>query len=106
MIPISDIRRLADRIADQFRPERVVLFGSYAHGKPTEDSDVDLLVVLDHDGRSTDKAAEIRLACHGGFPLDLLVYSPARLKARLDLGDAFLRDVIDKGTALYEAHRV
>ncbi len=103
MVVARDIEQLTQRIAEHFRPERVVLFGSYAHGVPTEDSDVDLLVVLDHDGSSAEKASEIRLACHGGFPLDLLVYSPERLDARLAMGDPFLREIVEKGTPLYEA---
>jgi len=43
---MAAIRQLAREIADKFRPERIVLFGSYAYGKPHEDSDVDILVIM------------------------------------------------------------
>jgi predicted nucleotidyltransferase len=50
----------AAEIARQFQPEKIILFGSYAHGQPTPDSDVDLLVVRPHDRRNVEKASEIR----------------------------------------------
>ena len=61
MIQRSEIRAYVKRLAQEFNPERVILFGSHARGKPTEDSDVDLLVVADYRGDGTDKAVEIRL---------------------------------------------
>jgi len=47
MVSMSDIQTLADRIAAEFKPERIILFGSYAGGKPTPDSDVDMLVIAE-----------------------------------------------------------
>ena len=46
----SYIRKYAAQIARQFRPEKIILFGSYAYGEPTEDSDVDLLVIMPFKG--------------------------------------------------------
>jgi predicted nucleotidyltransferase len=46
MVSMKDIRKFAAVIAREFRPQRIILFGSYAYGRPTEDSDVDLLVVI------------------------------------------------------------
>ncbi len=46
MVAKREIRSLVSRIASEFRPERIILFGSYAYGKPNEDSDVDLLVLM------------------------------------------------------------
>ncbi len=51
MITSAQIRRVSDEIVRRFRPERIILFGSYAYGTPTEDSDVDLLVVLPFEER-------------------------------------------------------
>lgn len=60
MVSMEDIQALADRIVREFLPERIVLFGSYASGTASPDSDVDLLVVLPYQGKSWAKAAEIR----------------------------------------------
>ena len=91
-------------MAEEFKPERIVLFGSYARGKPTPDSDVDLLVVMDHRGRPADQSVEIRLRLRPPFPLDLLVRSPKTVQKRLALGDSFLKEILEKGQVLYEAH--
>lgn len=103
MISMEAIQQLADRIGEEFHPEKVILFGSYAYGTPTEDSDVDLLVVLPYEGRASRKAAEIVLQTNPSFPTDMLVRSPEQLAQRLALNDFFLREVTEKGKVLYAA---
>ena len=51
MVDDQTIQELCDRIIRDFQPERIILFGSYASGNPTPDSDVDLLVVLNFEGK-------------------------------------------------------
>ncbi len=68
MIAMRQIRDLSRRIAGEFNPERIILFGAYASGKPAEDSDVDLLVVLPHRGLAARKSAEIRLRLRPRYP--------------------------------------
>ena len=102
MVRIRDIKQAAGRIAREFRPRRITLFGSYAYGKPTEDSDVDLLVLL--DGRRVhDRAVQIRQAIDFEFPVDLLVRSPKEVERRIAWGDCFLTEIQKKGKVLYEA---
>ena len=60
MITPSQIRQVSDEIARRFQPERIILFGSYAYGTPTEDSDVNLLVVMPLKGRTAKQATKIR----------------------------------------------
>ena len=103
MVSPRTIRILSKRIALRFKPKRIVLFGSYAYGKPTEDSDVDLLVVMPFEGDGYEKAAEIRSTIEAGFPLDLLVRTPQDVRRRIRQEDFFLREVMEKGTILYEA---
>lgn len=102
MISQHAIRKFANEVARRFKPVRIILFGSYAYGKPTLDSDVDLLVVMPCKGRSLDAALEVRMAVAADFPLDLIVRTPAELRRRLALGDFFLREIVDKGEVLYE----
>ena len=103
MITAKQIRAFSRRLADEFRPERIVLFGSYAHGQPHADSDVDLLVVTRKRQSSVEQSVAMRLKLRPQFPLDLLVRSPAKIKQRLALGDQFMRDIMERGIVLYEA---
>ena len=96
------IRAFANQIAEQFHPERIILFGSYANGRPTEDSDVDLLIVMNTRLREVDKAAEIRCGLDAPFPLDLLVRRPRTIQKRIAQGDCFLQDAFENGKTLFE----
>ena len=106
VITQRQIETYAKDVARQFRPLKIVLFGSYAYGNPTEDSDVDLMVVMPKDPsgiRNRDKAIAIDSAIPATFPLDLLVRNPEDIAWRLEEGDCFLQDVFSKGRVLYEA---
>ena len=104
MASLAEIERYAERIAREFRPERIILFGSHALGAAREDSDVDLLVVMPHTGKSWDQAAEIRSRLRPNFPLDLLVRSPEKLDERLELGDPLFVEIATTGRVLHEAN--
>lgn len=100
----TEIQDFAGRVAKAFRPERIVLFGSHAFGKATEGSDVDMLVVVKHEGKPWDEAARIRARAKPPFSLDLLLRTPKQVRARLALGDPFLSEILHNGKILYEAH--
>jgi len=97
------IKDFGRRLGHEFRPQKVILFGSYAQGKPRPDSDVDLLVVMPLKGSPVDKSVEMRLKLRPRFPLDLLVRTPGKIRERLAMGDDFIADIIKKGKVLYEA---
>ena len=101
---LKQIEEFGRCIGEKFCPRQVVLFGSYARGTATVDSDVDVLVVMPFEGRSVDKSVEIRLKTNPLFPLDLLVRTPETLRHRIEMGDNFLRDILRDGKVLYEAH--
>lgn len=102
-VTLKAIRRLAAQIVTAFHPSRIVLFGSYAAGKPTPDSDVDLLVVMDTEEAPIHAAARISAAVEHPFPLDILVLKPADLRASLRRRGSFATEVTTKGLVLYEA---
>ena len=102
MVNRKNINALVGQIVEQFNPQRVILFGSYAYGKPTIDSDVDLLVVMPHKGAPSMQAAKIRKKIRAGFPLDLVVRSPGEIRKRLSIGDFFIKEVIERGQPIYE----
>jgi uncharacterized protein len=103
MITQKQIDDLAARIATNCKPEKIILFGSYAYGNPGEDSDLDLLVVLPFEGQPVYKTMEILELVHPSLPLDLIVRTPEQLATRLALHDFFLQEVVGKGKVLYEA---
>ncbi len=90
------------QIVEQFDPERIILFGSYAYGKPHSDSDVDLLVVIKTPLKETEQAIRICQSIPYQYALDLLVRTPETLKRRIAMGDRFLQDIIRHGKVLYE----
>ena len=102
MVTLNDIRRYAKDVARSFHPDRVVLFGSYADGTATHDSDVDLLVVMDHSGRDVEQAFTIRRAIKRSFPLDLVVRTPFEMRRRLAERDSFMTTISRTGKTLYE----
>jgi len=103
MVSRHAIKKFAAEIGRRFRPAKIILFGSYAYGKPTPDSDVDLLVVMGQRRVRRDMPIRIRLAVERDFPLDLLVRSRFEIARRLRWGDCFLEEVISKGKTLYES---
>lgn len=103
MVSRRAIQAFVDQVVRQFRPAKVILFGSHANGHPTEDSDVDLMLIMPHRGSSAETATEIRLACPRAFPMDLLVRTPAEVRRRLRMGDQFLREITSNGIVLHES---
>lgn len=100
-----DIQETCDTIVREFRPQKVILFGSHASGRPTPDSDVDLLVILPFEGSPVRKAYEIDLRLDHRFPLDLIVRTPEFIERRVALNDCFIREILEKGQVLYDAAR-
>lgn len=98
----DDIAQLARRVAEEFQPEKIILFGSQAEGSADAGSDIDLLVVMEHAGRPVEQAIAIRQFLRYSRPLDILVRSPGELARRLALHDWFLREVVERGRVLYE----
>ena len=101
----KDLARLVERVVEVAAPEKVVLFGSRARGRPRGDSDVDLLVVAETRGNPKRAAVLIRAALSWTSGLDLIVRSPRQLAERLRLGDPFFIEIMRTGKTLYEKNR-
>ena len=104
------VHRIADRLlpylevlVEEFRPEKVILFGSYAYGQPDEDSDVDLLVIKSLDRSPVKETAAILKAwrpvrwSQPPMPIEVLVETPAGHKARLARSSPFYSEVVSRG---------
>ena len=83
------------RLVSKLCPERIILFGSYAYGRPTPDSDVDLLVILETDASTTERYLAVsRLLYPRPFPVDILVRTPREIEQALKAGDFFIREIV------------
>jgi uncharacterized protein len=97
------LHNMAQRIVAHFQPEKIILFGSYAYGKPHADSDVDLLVIMESDDSPAQRAMRVvPVARVAGVPMDVLVRTPAEIAYRLAIGDHFIKEILTKGRVLYE----
>ena len=105
MVAMNDIQAVVNRIAQAFDPERVVLFGSHARGTATNDSDVDLLVILSFEGKPFWKSLEITNYVNPAFAIDLLARRPDDTQRRYAQGDPLIREALDQGRILYERSR-
>lgn len=103
MVDLTRIESITSRIVREFKPEKVILFGSHAYGSPTRDSDVDMLVILRFKGKPVRKAIEIRNSLNAHVPLDLIVRTPEQVAERIAKNDWFMREIIERGRTLYAA---
>lgn len=102
MVSHKDIQATCDDIVREFSPLQVILFGSYAYGTPTTDSDVDLLVVMDiPESETSRQAGDILKRIPRRFSMDLLVRSPYEIDFRISHNDWFLREITERGKLLY-----
>jgi predicted nucleotidyltransferase len=102
-VPLSAIRRFARQIAERFHPEKIILFGSYAHGEPHAESDVDLMVIMPaYD--VVNQSIRICMAFETWpFSLDLIVRTPRQIERGMKQNNWFLREIVEKGKVLYDA---
>lgn len=105
--PVAEtLPQAVDRIVRELQPEKIILFGSYAYGNPTTDSDVDLLVIMNTNLPRTERFIVIsELLFPREFPVDILVKTPSEIKDALASGDFFIREIIEKGKTIYERRK-
>jgi predicted nucleotidyltransferase len=90
-------------IVEGLQPEKIILFGSYAYGTPTPDSDVDLLVVMETTATTTERFLSVcRLLRPRPFPVDILVKTPKEIRCAFEEGDFFIQEIVSQGRVLYE----
>jgi predicted nucleotidyltransferase len=106
VIKAGDIKRYCEAIARVFQPEKIILFGSHAYGRPHRDSDVDVLVIMPRGRRHGRRPSlAIRRTIPAGFPVDILVKEPDEIAQRLQEGDSVLEEIVARGRVMYEAGR-
>lgn len=92
-----------ENLIREVNPEKIILFGSYAYGNPTPDSDVDLLVIVRSNEPYRERYLRVAMALQPRlFPLGLMVKTPEEVEEALQTFSPFLREVFTKGVCLYE----
>ena len=102
MPDLQVINEFNNRLVNEYKPHKVILFGSYARGTPSPDSDVDILVILSFKEKTAVMSAEILNRMNPRFQIDLLVRTPEQVRDRLEKGDFFMKDIIENCMVLYE----
>ena len=94
---------MVQRIVRRFHPDRIILFGSHANGEPTDDSDLDILVVMAVEGSRRGKANEIDLAlADRAVPIDVIVVTPGQFERQKDVIGTIVREAAREGKVVYE----
>lgn len=104
----AEIKKLLNeavqKLTRDYHPEKIILYGSYAYGHPTPDSDIDLLIVRETDKKRVDRFVEVnRMLYRPGRRVSIspLVYTPHEIEQRVSLGDDFIREILTRGHVLY-----
>lgn len=100
------LQNIVQRIIAGVLPEKIILFGSYAYGKPSPDSDLDILVIMNSQERPAERVLAVsRLLRPRPFPMDILVRTPGEIAASLEQRDSFILEILNRGKVLYEQHK-
>jgi len=98
------IEQIAQRLIESYQPQRIILFGSMAYGEPSDDSDIDLLVVKETTESPLERRLRVRRLVadpRRRIPFSPLVLTPDELARRLAAGDAFYQEIVRRGKVLY-----
>lgn len=102
--PLEEANILAQEIAKNYKPEKIILFGSAVRGDYHANSDIDLLVIKKSDKKKAYRIKEVFESLRNvprNYPLDPIVYTPTEIEERLALGDYFVKRILSEGKTLY-----
>lgn len=105
-ITLSGLEKLVNFIALEYKPERIILFGSYGTEASSKNSDIDLLIIKKTPKRFVDRVVELTQIIRSQFgfeyPVEPLVYTPEEWRYAKKINSTFTRIVLSKGIILYE----
>lgn len=104
MIERKEINQMVEKIVKEYHPKKIILFGSYAYGVPTEDSDIDLLIIKDTNKRHIDRWVEVKRILRDisqKLAVSPFIYTENEIKERTAIKDFFIEEILQKGEILY-----
>jgi len=103
MVQLKEIELIAKKIGMAIKAKKVILFGSYAKGTATEESDVDFLIIANSVLPRYKRSRELyKLFNPYPFPMDLLVYTPEEINKSLTYSVSFISNLLKEGKLIYE----
>lgn len=97
------LERMIPVLIKEYRPEKIILFGSLASGDIHEGSDLDLLIIKDTPRRPIDRQVEIYSLVKPEVGIDVFVYTPEEFEYLKSIGFSLVKEVVKRGRILYEA---
>lgn len=98
----KELNNVISRVVNEVKPEKIILFGSYAYGQPNRESDLDLLVVCETDLPPRKRALAIRRCFwKTGIPVDVIVHTPDEYERLKNDSNSFVGEIHRKGKVLY-----
>lgn len=96
----SQISSITNQLIKKYKPQKIILFGSYVYGQPTQESDMDLLIVAETDKKFHERLQEVRNLLPKDRPFDLIILTPSEYqKARMK--NSLLLEIESKGRVIY-----
>ena len=99
---LDEVVKMAGKIVQALAPKKIILFGSYAYGHVTADSDLDLLIIMETDLPAAERCRQVsRLFYPRPIPMDIVVRTPKEIQRSLKRVDPFIHEIMEKGVILY-----
>jgi len=100
---LGRLRKISERLKKEYHAEKVILYGSYARGEATEDSDVDLFIIAPSRERFFERMATVRgliRDLRNGLPVSPIVLTPEEVEERRSKEDQFVQQILEEGIML------
>lgn len=101
----KELDRIVAALIEKYQPQKIILFGSLATGRIEEWSDIDLLIIKQTRTRRFYRKAQALRGIKRNVPMDIIILTPDEVKILSDEGSLFIKDILDKGSVLYEKEK-
>lgn len=98
----KELKKVVERLKTNYKPEKIILFGSLAGDRVSKGSDIDLIIIKQTEDDPWTRTSKVDGFIEHNMPVELLVYTPEEIKERLKMNDFFVKEVLEKGEILYE----
>lgn len=100
----EEVRNIAEQLIREYKPQKVILFGSLAKGSPGAGTDIDLFIIKeDIPNLGVDRIRELERLIKYRLATDFIIYKPDEVEQRLKMGDPFIKGIFKEGKVIYEA---